>query len=121
MTYLCVPILADDADSALRHAADAQRKGADLVEYRIDRLFDGSDESRADLAIEETRELKPGDFYSLLPPEGAIHAVTTISDEPSISIHLLGNDAGCTWRHAFEPDAGTVRAFRSGYSNRACE
>ncbi len=47
MTYLCVPILAEDADSALRHAVDAQRKGADLVEYRVDRLFDGSDESRA--------------------------------------------------------------------------
>ncbi len=91
---------------------------AETVYRRAD---DGSDQEHADLEIVERRPLRPGDFYLLLPPEGDIHAVVTTSDEPSISIHLLGNDAGCVWRHAFDPQAHTVRAFRSGYSNRACD
>ena len=85
------------------------------------RLDDGSSQEQADLQIEERRPLRPGDFYLLLPPEGDIHSVVTTSEEPSISIHLLGNDAGCVWRHAFDPQAHSVRAFRSGYSNRACD
>lgn len=85
------------------------------------RLDDGLQEGRADLEIVERKLIKPGDFYVLLPPDGDIHAVVTTSETPSVSIHLLGNDAGCVWRHAFEPREHTVRAFRSGYSNRACE
>ena len=64
--------------------------------------------------------LRPGDFYVLEPPEGDIHRVTTTSAVPSVSIHLLGNDTGCVWRHAYEPADGTVRPFRSGWSNVPC-
>jgi 3-mercaptopropionate dioxygenase len=64
--------------------------------------------------------LRPGDFYLLMPPEGDIHSVATVSKGPSVSIHMLGNDTGCTWRHAYSPEDGTARAFRSGWSNRAC-
>jgi predicted metal-dependent enzyme (double-stranded beta helix superfamily) len=75
----------------------------------------------ARLAVEELRRLRAGDFYSLLPPEGDIHKVKTTSDVPSVSIHLLGNDAGCVWRHAYDPDQERVRQFRSGYSNMPCD
>lgn len=85
------------------------------------RTDDGSRADRADLVVEARKPLEPGDFYVLLPPDGDIHAVVTTSEQPSVSIHLLGNDAGCVWRHAFEPRQGTVRAFRSGYANRACD
>lgn len=85
------------------------------------RLDDGAEESRAVLEVTEVNALKPGDFYKLLPPDGDIHAVKTTSAEPSISIHLLANDTGCVVRHAFEPEHDRVRAFRSGYSNLACE
>ncbi|MBX6343239.1 MAG: hypothetical protein IRY97_12325, partial [Thermomicrobiaceae bacterium] len=61
------------------------------------------------------------EFYPLLPPDGDIHRVTTTSDEASISIHLLGNDAGCVLRHRFDPDAGRAEAFRSGYTNVGCD
>jgi 3-mercaptopropionate dioxygenase len=37
-----------------------------------------------------------------------------------VSIHLLANDTACVWRHRYDPDAGTVTAFRSGYSNVKC-
>lgn len=76
---------------------------------------------RAELELVEERTLKAGDFYTLIPPEGDIHSVTTISDTPSISIHLLGNDAGCVVRHQFTPEESKVEAFRSGYSNVPCE
>ena len=62
-----------------------------------------------------------GDFYTLLPPQDDIHYVSTVSDGPSVSIHLLANDTACVWRHKFDPDEGTVETFRSGYSNAACD
>jgi predicted metal-dependent enzyme (double-stranded beta helix superfamily) len=69
----------------------------------------------------ETRTLGPGDFYALLPPEGDIHRVRTISPENSVSIHLLTNDTGCVWRHVYDPESGVERPFRSGYVNAPCE
>jgi 3-mercaptopropionate dioxygenase len=73
------------------------------------------------LTLRERRSLAPGDFYALLPPRDDIHRVRTTSAETSVSIHLLTNDTGCVWRHAYEPESGAVRPFRSGYVNVACE
>jgi predicted metal-dependent enzyme (double-stranded beta helix superfamily) len=84
------------------------------------RVDDGQDEGRARLEVERRQTLDRGEFYTLLPPQGDIHYVETISDTPSISIHLLANDTACVWRHRFDPEAGTVTAFRSGYSNAPC-
>ena len=73
------------------------------------------------LRLRERRALAPGDFYVLLPPRDDIHRVRTTSPETSVSIHLLTNDTGCVWRHAYEPESGERRPFRSGYVNVACE
>ena len=73
------------------------------------------------LDLVERRALVPGDFYALIPPRDDIHRVRTTSDEASISIHLLTNDTGCVWRHAYDPDSGERRPFRSGYVNVDCE
>jgi predicted metal-dependent enzyme (double-stranded beta helix superfamily) len=81
-------------------------------------IYDGEPDA---LALRERRTLVPGDFYALLPPRDDIHRVRTTSPETSVSIHLLTNDTGCVWRHAYEPDTGAVRPFRSGYVNVACE
>jgi 3-mercaptopropionate dioxygenase len=80
----------------------------------------GEAASHMPLMVVEQNHLHPGDFYLLMPPEGDIHSVATISPGPSVSIHLLGNDTGCVWRHAYTPEDGGVRAFRSGWSNVAC-
>ena len=90
----------------------------DETVYR--RLDDGSDPTRADLEVSKRQQLGPGEFYALLPPADDIHYVRTISEQPSISIHLLANDTACVWRHKFEPAAGTVTPFRSGYANAPC-
>jgi predicted metal-dependent enzyme (double-stranded beta helix superfamily) len=79
------------------------------------------DTGDARLTLTEERDLRAGEFYPLLPPDGDIHRVTTISAEASVSIHLLGNDVGCVVRHRFDPEAGTSGSFRSGYSNRPCD
>jgi predicted metal-dependent enzyme (double-stranded beta helix superfamily) len=84
------------------------------------RIDDGSDAGRAALRVVSEQTVGSGDFYTLLPPEGDIHYVKTVSDTPSVSIHLLANDTACVWRHKYDPDAGTVTAFRSGYSNVKC-
>ena len=84
------------------------------------RTDDGVQEDHATLDVVQVNALRPGDFYTLLPPEGDIHAVRTTSAEASISIHLLANDTGCVVRHAFDPEHAHVRPFRSGYSNMAC-
>jgi predicted metal-dependent enzyme (double-stranded beta helix superfamily) len=72
------------------------------------------------LEVAERRALVPGDFYVLLPPANDIHRVRTTSTETSVSIHLLTNDTGCVWRHAYDPDTGEQRPFRSGYVNVDC-
>jgi predicted metal-dependent enzyme (double-stranded beta helix superfamily) len=73
------------------------------------------------LELVEQRSLAPGDFYVLMPPRDDIHRVRTTSADTSVSIHLLTNDTGCVWRHAYDPDSGEARPFRSGYVNVACD
>ena len=84
------------------------------------RLDDGRDEKRARLQVARSQTMKAGQFYALIPPLDDIHLVTTVSEEASVSIHLLANDTACVWRHRFEPSTGEVTAFRSGYSNAPC-
>jgi 3-mercaptopropionate dioxygenase len=84
------------------------------------RLDDAHDETKAVLEVSRTHTMDTGQFYSLLPPLDDIHYVKTVSDEPSVSIHLLANDTACVWRHRFEPSTGEVKAFRTGYSNAPC-
>ena len=70
--------------------------------------------------VSRAQTAETGDFYALLPPRDDIHLVKTVSDVPSVSIHLLANDTACVWRHRFHPATGEVKAFRSGYSNAPC-
>jgi predicted metal-dependent enzyme (double-stranded beta helix superfamily) len=84
------------------------------------RQDDGSAEGMARLSLTERRRLQPGDFYALLPVCD-IHRVRTTSDVASVSLHLLGIDNGCIWRHRFIPEEDRVVPFRSGYVNMACE
>ncbi len=76
---------------------------------------------REELRLSARRIVRQGDFYPLLPPAEDIHRVRTTSPETSVSLHLLANDTGCIWRHAYEPETARVRPFRSGYVNRPCE
>ena len=79
--------------------------------------------ARRDGALElvDRRPLAAGDFYVLIPPHDDIHRVRTTSPETSVSIHLLTNDTGCVWRHAFDPESGAEQPFRSGYVNVTCD
>jgi predicted metal-dependent enzyme (double-stranded beta helix superfamily) len=90
----------------------------DETVYR--RIDDGHDEAKAELQVAKRQQLGAGEFYTLLPPADDIHYVTTISDTPSISIHLLANDTAFVWRHKFDPVTGVVTPFRSGYANAPC-
>jgi 3-mercaptopropionate dioxygenase len=78
-------------------------------------------EGKRALELVEQRSLGPGDFYVLIPPRDDIHRVRTTSAETSVSIHLLTNDTGCVWRHAYDRATGEARPFRSGYVNVACD
>jgi predicted metal-dependent enzyme (double-stranded beta helix superfamily) len=83
------------------------------------RRDDGTDEAQCELDLVEARGLVPGDMYELLP-ENDIHRVRTTSDVTSVSLHLLGNDNGCIWRHRFHPDEGRIEPFKSGWLNVPC-
>jgi predicted metal-dependent enzyme (double-stranded beta helix superfamily) len=72
------------------------------------------------LQLLRRRPLDPGDFYVLLPPRDDVHRVRTISQETSVSIHLLANDTGCVLRHVYDERTGEARPFRSGYVNAEC-
>ena len=84
------------------------------------RQDDGRDESHAELTLSVRQVLRPGDLYELLP-ENDIHRVRTTSADTSVSLHLLGNDNGCIWRHRFEPETDSAQPFRSGWLNVDCE
>ena len=75
---------------------------------------------REELTQSIQRIVTAGELYPLLPPVEDIHRVRTTSPETSVSLHLLANDTGCIWRHAFTPETSEVRPFRSGYVNRPC-
>jgi len=85
-----------------------------------ERLDDGRDSGKAQLRLATKRTVDVGEFYTLLPPAEDIHFVRTVSDTPSISIHLLANDTACVWRHKYAPASGAVTPFRSGYANAPC-
>lgn len=90
-------------------------------EETIYRLVGSHGEGHSHLEASEVRQLRVGDFYDLIPPDNDIHRVRTTSATPSVSLHLLARDIGCTWRHAYDPEQQTVRPFRSGYTNAECE
>ena len=78
-------------------------------------------ERNGGIELVESRALGPGDFYALIPPTDDIHRVRTTSPETSVSIHVLTNDTGCVWRHAYDAASGERTPFRSGYVNVPCE
>jgi predicted metal-dependent enzyme (double-stranded beta helix superfamily) len=106
---------------------DAQTPIHDHLAWGLVGLYRGNQEeeiyapSGTGIELVERRALGPGDFYALIPPRDDIHRVRTTSAQNSVSIHLLTNDTGCVWRHAYEPDSGGSRPFRSGYVNAPCE
>ena len=51
-TLVCVPIMVDDFEEAASDARLARDLGADLVEYRLDRAFEGLDDEHAIRSIE---------------------------------------------------------------------
>ena len=107
--------------------AGAQTPVHDHLAWGLVGLYRGTQEEEVyakddgRLELMERRSLEPGDFYALLPPRDDIHSVRTTSAEASVSIHLLTNDTGCVWRHAYDPETGAVTPFRSGYVNVACD
>ncbi len=84
------------------------------------RVDDGSRRDFADLQQIAENILSPGDVTTLLPPEGDIHMIETISADASISIHILGNDIGCEQRHRYDVEHKAVQGFKSGYINTSC-
>ena len=94
---------------------------AGTQEECVYRQIRNTGEGQCELELVATRQLSTGDFYELLPPENDIHSVRTTSRIPSVSLHLLGRDIGCVWRHQYQPEHSTVRPFRSGYTNAPCE
>jgi predicted metal-dependent enzyme (double-stranded beta helix superfamily) len=107
--------------------ADAQTPVHDHLAWGLVGLYRGTQDeeiyarSGGELRLVESRSLEPGDFYALIPPTNDIHRVRTTSRETSVSIHLLTNDTGCVWRHAYDPTSGAASPFRSGYVNVACD
>lgn len=88
--------------------------------YRGEQEEDVFDADEQGIELDRTQRVLPGGLYALFPPRDDVHRVRTVSEEPSISIHLLTNDTGCVLRHTWDLDTRKIKAFRSGYANVAC-
>lgn len=53
---------------------------------------------------------------SMLGKEG-IHCIENVSDKPSSSIHIYGNDLGNTKRHTYNSITGDIGTFLTGYDS----
>jgi 3-mercaptopropionate dioxygenase len=106
---------------------DAQTPVHDHLAWGLVGLYRGTQDEEiyaqreGTFELVERRALQPGDFYALIPPTDDIHRVRTTSPQTSVSIHLLTNDTGCVWRHAYDAHSGEQTPFRSGYVNVPCE
>jgi 3-mercaptopropionate dioxygenase len=76
---------------------------------RYHRVDDTGEAGTTRLEVVENEVLAPGSIYPLLPPED-LHRIETVSNEPGISIHVLGADLGRQRRNVFEPIRYKVRA-----------
>lgn len=75
---------------------------------RYKRIDDTSEAGTTRLEVVENEVLGPGATYPLLPPDD-LHRIETVSEEPGISIHVLGADLRRQRRHIFEPVRWAVR------------
>ncbi|MDA1002362.1 MAG: cysteine dioxygenase family protein [Chloroflexi bacterium] len=88
---------------------------------QLERLFkrvdDRSRPDYAELEVVVEERVSLGELTPLSYPDHDIHQVVTMSDQPSVSLHVLCNDLGTVERQMFEPDAHRVNNFVSGYTN----
>ncbi|GAA5234339.1 cysteine dioxygenase [Verticiella sediminum] len=65
----------------------------------------------------EAALLEPGDIELVSPATGDWHVVeNAYADRVSISIHVYGGNIGAIARHVYDPAAGVIKPFVSGYS-----
>lgn len=77
------------------------------------RLDDNSNQERAKL--EKVSELINRKGHVTALDRTGIHRVENISEKPSWSVHVYGNDIGKTKRHTYDPATGKISIFITGY------
>src|SRR5581483_5334058 len=75
---------------------------------RYARVDDTGQPGTTRLEVVENAVLGPGATYPLLPPDD-LHRIETVSDEPGISIHVLGADLRRQRRNVYEPVVYRIR------------
>ncbi len=77
------------------------------------RLDDGGTPGRAQLAVERTFVHQRGTVSVV--PDGQVHMVEALGDEPAISIHIYGTDIVTQPRSTFDLETGSEKMFRPRY------
>lgn len=85
-------------------------------ESRYVRHDDGSVPGRAEVELTGHGRNLPGDVGVIVPPENEIHLIHNPLETESVSIHVYGGDLDATWRHRFNPEAGTVQDYISTFT-----
>ena len=67
----------------------------------------------------DDRICPPGQVRGLADARNLFHQVECASDEPTVSLHIYGNDIGSLTRDMWDADRGEFVKFSSGYSNEA--
>ena len=95
MTLLCVPIFVADVHSALRDAHAAKDLGADLVEFRIDDIFSGTD------AVTPVGE----------PPQSEAASILQLTSDSPLPCIVTCRPAGPEGGHYDGPDDARISLY----------
>lgn len=90
-----------------------------VIGEEIESLYQQKDTTGSMVRLEliSTSSLRPGELVTILPPARDLHQVTTISSEPSVSLHAFARDPvqeGFNW---FDPRWYEPEMYRGQYDN----
>lgn len=85
--------------------------GNHLTETRFRRVDDHSREGYATLEQERSVEFSSGEISLLIPEVDEIHQMDNFTDQPTVEIHVYGNDLRGLSRCRYDLDSGRILPF----------
>ena len=87
------------------------------VEREIRYLKPAATEAPTALTPLSEQEWKRGEVTVCCTTDDDVHSVVAVGDEPTVGIHVYGGNIGTIERRSYDPAAGSVQWFASGWDS----